>query len=93
MPIAIVIGCGPVVVVHRRRRSSPIDQDELAVAGALAGAPIRDGKGVTVDLEVPADAEIVIEGLIDHRASSSPRRRSARATAMSRSRPTTCRCR
>ena len=29
------------------------------------GAPIRTAKAVTVDLEVPADAEIVIEGLID----------------------------
>ena len=35
------------------------------MAGALAGAPIRTAKCVTVDLEVPADAEIVIEGLID----------------------------
>jgi 4-hydroxy-3-polyprenylbenzoate decarboxylase len=35
------------------------------VAGGLAGAPIRTAKCVTVDLEVPADAEIVIEGLID----------------------------
>jgi len=39
--------------------------DEIAVAGALAGAPIRMAKAVTVDLNVPADAEIVVEGLID----------------------------
>ena len=37
----------------------------MAVAGALAGEPIRTVKGVTDDLDVPADAEIVIEGLID----------------------------
>ena len=37
----------------------------MAVAGGLAGAPIRMAKAVTVDLDVPADAEIVIEGLID----------------------------
>jgi 4-hydroxy-3-polyprenylbenzoate decarboxylase len=43
----------------------PIDLDEMAVAGGLAGAPIRIVKCVTVDLDVPADAEIVIEGLID----------------------------
>jgi 4-hydroxy-3-polyprenylbenzoate decarboxylase len=35
------------------------------VAGGLAGAPIRTIKAVSVDLDVPADAEIVIEGLID----------------------------
>ena len=36
--------------------------DELAVAGGLAGEPIRMVKCRTVDLMVPADAEIVIEG-------------------------------
>src|SRR5262249_35425298 len=39
--------------------------DEMAVAGALAGAPMRMAKAVSVDLHVPADAEIVIEGLIN----------------------------
>jgi 4-hydroxy-3-polyprenylbenzoate decarboxylase len=42
-----------------------LDLDEIGVAGALAGTPIRVTKCVTVDLDVPADAEIVIEGLID----------------------------
>ena len=36
----------------------------LAIAGGLAGAPLPLVKAETVDLEVPADAEIVIEGLI-----------------------------
>ena len=35
------------------------------MAGGLAGGPIRIVKAITVDLYVPADAEIVIEGLID----------------------------
>jgi 4-hydroxy-3-polyprenylbenzoate decarboxylase len=42
-----------------------VDLDEIAVAGALAGEPIRMVKCVSVDLQVPADSEIVIEGLID----------------------------
>jgi 4-hydroxy-3-polyprenylbenzoate decarboxylase len=42
-----------------------IDQDEMAVAGGLAGAPIRTARCVTIDLDVPADAEIVVEGMID----------------------------
>src|ERR1700728_911173 len=37
----------------------------MAVAGGLAGAPIRIVKAATVDLDVPADAECVVEGLID----------------------------
>jgi 4-hydroxy-3-polyprenylbenzoate decarboxylase len=64
MPIAIVIGCAPVVMFTGPQKL-PIDLDEMAVAGGLAGAPIRIVKAATVDLDVPADAEIVIEGLID----------------------------
>ncbi|MFY9835362.1 MAG: UbiD family decarboxylase [Xanthobacteraceae bacterium] len=64
MPIAIVVGCAPVVMFTGPQKL-PIDCDEMAVAGALAGAPIRTIKGVTVDLDVPADAEYVVEGLID----------------------------
>jgi UbiD family decarboxylase len=64
MPCAIVIGCAPVVAFTGPQKLA-VDQDEMAVAGALAGAPIRIAKAATVDLMVPADAEIVIEGLID----------------------------
>lgn len=64
MPCAIVIGCAPVVLFTGPQKL-PIDQDEMAVAGGLAGAPIRIVRAVSVDLSVPADAEIVIEGLID----------------------------
>jgi UbiD family decarboxylase len=64
MPIAIVVGCAPVVMFTGPQKL-PIDLDEMAVAGGLAGAPIRIVKAITVDLDVPADAEIVVEGLID----------------------------
>ena len=64
MPCAIVIGAAPVVVFTGPQKLA-LDFDEMAVAGALAGAPIRTVKCVTIDCEVPADAEIVIEGLID----------------------------
>jgi UbiD family decarboxylase len=64
MPCAIVIGAAP-VIAYTGAQKLAIDQDEMTVAGALAGAPIRTAKAVTIDLEVPADAEIVIEGLID----------------------------
>src|SRR5204862_511735 len=64
MPCAFVIGCAPVVFFTGPMKLD-LDLDEMAVAGALAGAPIRVTRCVTVDLDVPADAEIVIEGLID----------------------------
>src|SRR5262245_7626468 len=64
MPCAIVVGSAPVVMFTGPQKLA-LDQDEMAVAGALAGAPIRTARAVSIDLEVPADAEIVIEGLID----------------------------
>jgi 4-hydroxy-3-polyprenylbenzoate decarboxylase len=64
MPCAIVIGAAPVVMFTGPQKLA-IDADEMAVAGGLAGAPIRIVKAKTIDLEVPADAEIVVEGLID----------------------------
>src|SRR5438477_37134 len=64
MPCAIVVGAAPVVMFTGPMKLA-IDLDEMGVAGGLAGAPIRIAKCVTVDLDVPADAEIVIEGLID----------------------------
>jgi UbiD family decarboxylase len=64
MPCAIVVGCAPVAMFTGGMKLA-VNLDEMAVAGALAGAPIRMAKAVTVDLNVPADAEIVIEGLID----------------------------
>ena len=64
MPCAIIIGASPVVMFTGPQKLR-IDEDEMAVAGGLAGYPIRTCKALTVDLEIPADAEIVIEGLID----------------------------
>ncbi len=64
MPIAIVIGAAPVVMFTGAQKLED-DLDELGVAGGLAGRPIPVTKCVTIDLDVPADAEIVIEGLID----------------------------
>src|SRR5215211_6343065 len=64
MPCAFVIGAAPVVMFTGPMKLA-IDLDEMAVAGGLAGAPIRMAKCVSIDLDVPADAELVIEGLID----------------------------
>jgi 4-hydroxy-3-polyprenylbenzoate decarboxylase len=64
MPAALLLGAPPAVTfasVHKL----PKHLDELAVAGGLVGAPIRVCKAKTVDLIVPADAEIVVEGYID----------------------------
>jgi len=64
MPCAIVLGCPPYVAFMGPQKL-PIGVDELTVAGGLAGAPINVVRARTIDLLVPAEAEIVIEGLID----------------------------
>ena len=64
MPCAIVLGCPPYVAFMGPQKL-PIGVDEFDVAGGLAGSPIQIAKAHTVDLKVPAQAEIVIEGLID----------------------------
>lgn len=64
MPCAILIGCSPVVAFTGPQKIA-VGQDEMAVAGGLAGVPMRVTRAKTVDLDIPADAEIVIEGLID----------------------------
>ena len=64
MEIAIVVGAAPVVEFTGPQKLA-IDLDEMAVAGGLAGRPIPIARCVSVDLDVPADSEIVIEGVID----------------------------
>src|SRR6266567_1409135 len=64
MPAAVVLGAPPAVTFVSTQKISE-SLDELEVAGALVGSPMNVVKAVTVDLMVPAEAEIVIEGFID----------------------------
>ncbi|MBI2853948.1 MAG: UbiD family decarboxylase [Chloroflexi bacterium] len=59
---AIVIGASPAVGYAACTRF-PYGTDELGVSGGIAGEPLELVKCKTVDLEVPATAEIVIEGI------------------------------
>jgi len=64
MEVAVALGLDPITAYSA---SAPLPKhiDELMVAGFLRGEPVEVVQGVTVDLEVPADAEIVLEGYID----------------------------
>ncbi len=64
MPMAITVGCPP-SLAYLAPQKIRAGLDEISVAGGLVGAPIRVAKAKTIDLLVPAEAEIVIEGLID----------------------------
>jgi 4-hydroxy-3-polyprenylbenzoate decarboxylase len=64
IPVAVALGLDPITAYSA---SAPLPKhiDELMVAGFLRGEPVELVKGVTVDVDVPADAEIVLEGYID----------------------------
>ncbi|MBI2953061.1 MAG: UbiD family decarboxylase [Chloroflexi bacterium] len=61
MPMAIVIGADPACHLAATTQLPPF-VDEREVAGAIRGAPVDLVKCETIDLEVPATAEIVVEG-------------------------------
>ena len=60
---AIVLGCSPAIGLASVAKVG-YDRNEYAVAGGIAGAPVDLVRCETVDLQVPASAEIVIEGEI-----------------------------
>src|SRR5579885_1106853 len=63
MEVAMVIGAHP-LIAFAAGFVAPYGVDELTIAGGLLGDPVRMVKCETVDLEVPADAELVLEGEI-----------------------------
>ena len=63
LEVAVVIGIDPLTLLASQA-IAPIDCDELEIAGALHGTPLRVTKCLTNDVRVPADSEIVIEGRI-----------------------------
>jgi 4-hydroxy-3-polyprenylbenzoate decarboxylase len=65
IPVAVAVGGDPALTYAASAPLPPI-VDELAFAGYLRGAPIRTVKAQTVDLDVPADADFVIEGWVDN---------------------------
>lgn len=61
LEVAIVIGVHPIETIASTYKA-PVGVDEFGIAGALRGEPLELVKCKTVDLEVPAHAEIVLEG-------------------------------
>jgi 4-hydroxy-3-polyprenylbenzoate decarboxylase len=64
MPVCIAIGADP-ASIYSASAPLPPTVDEFIFAGFLRKSPVHLAKAVTCDLEVPADAEFVIEGYID----------------------------
>src|SRR2546423_6928639 len=64
IPVAVALGLDP-VTTYSASAPLPKHVDELMLAGFLRGEPVELVQGRTVDLEVPANAEIVLEGYVD----------------------------
>jgi 4-hydroxy-3-polyprenylbenzoate decarboxylase len=65
IPVAVAVGGDPALTYAATAPLPPV-VDELAFAGFLRGKPIRITNAVSVDMDVPADADFVIEGYVDN---------------------------
>ena len=64
LEVAVALGTDP-LVTYAATAPLPPGIDELTFAGFLRGEPIELAACETVELEVPADAEIVLEGYVE----------------------------
>ena len=64
LPVAIAFGCPP-AVTYAATAPLPGDIDEYLFAGFVAGERVRMVDCRTVPLQVPADAEVVLEGWLE----------------------------
>src|SRR5215471_13320948 len=64
LEVAVALGLDP---VRAYSASAPLPKhvDEFMLAGFLKGSPVELVKAKTIDLEVPANAEIVLEGYVE----------------------------
>jgi 4-hydroxy-3-polyprenylbenzoate decarboxylase len=65
VPVAVAIGADPALTYAATAPLPPV-VDEVLFAGFLRGRGVRMTRAKTVDLKVPADAEIVLEGYVDN---------------------------
>ncbi len=64
MDVAVAIGADP-ATIYSAILPLPPELDEMMIAGFLRAKPVEMVKCETVDLEVPAQAEIVLEGYVE----------------------------
>lgn len=65
VPVAVAIGADPAITYAATAPLPPI-VDEISLAGFLRGRAVRMTKCRTIDINVPADAEFVLEGYVDN---------------------------
>lgn len=64
MDVAAALGCDP-AITYAATAPMPSGIDEMLFAGLLRNKNVEMVKCKTIDMEVPADAEIILEGYVD----------------------------
>ncbi len=64
MEVAVAIGTDP-AVTYAATAPMPRGVDEMMLAGFIRQAPVIMVRGITVDIDVPAEAEFILEGYVD----------------------------
>jgi len=64
MPVAVAIGTDP-ATTYAATAPLPRGMDEIMLAGFIRRKPVPMVRCITIDLEVPAEAEFVLEGYVD----------------------------
>jgi 4-hydroxy-3-polyprenylbenzoate decarboxylase len=64
MPVAVALGGDP-ATIYAASAPLPEDVDEMVFAGFLRKQPVELVRCRTIDLEVPAHAEVILEGYVD----------------------------
>ncbi|MFP4039206.1 MAG: menaquinone biosynthesis decarboxylase [Desulfosudaceae bacterium] len=64
MEVAVALGGSP-AVTYAATAPLPPDVDELLLAGFLNHSPVETVQAKTIDLEVPAESDFIIEGYVD----------------------------
>ena len=65
VPVAVAIGADPALTYSATAPLPPVI-DEVAFAGFLRGRPVKMVKCQTIDVNVPAEAEFILEGYVDN---------------------------
>jgi 4-hydroxy-3-polyprenylbenzoate decarboxylase len=65
IPVAVAIGAAPTLTYAATAPLPPV-LDEFAFAGLLRGKPVELVRAKTVDLNVPAEADFILEGYVDN---------------------------
>lgn len=62
LPVAVVCGADPTIMLAATTKMRHVGDDEFAFAGELQGQPVELVRCETIDVDVPAGSELVIEG-------------------------------